>query len=143
MITVSELSDRCYFAELYFLNIRPIKSVSNNCSDSKVTEFCRSIRKRNAASTSAWALGENFSSETAWIRKLHLHWEGKRNPSSSQAKQLCKSYLYCNSSWVAQRLFGSFPILTLWWGNTGHSRSALACEGNGLSPPGKADERIK
>lgn len=64
-------------AELYYLNTSQIKSVSNSCSDSIVTEFHRSILKRNMASTSACALGENFSSDTGLNDEASPHFTGK------------------------------------------------------------------
>lgn len=64
-------------AELYFLNLRSIKSATNSSSNSIVTEFHRSILKRNMGSTAAWALGENFSSETDLNNEASPYLTGK------------------------------------------------------------------
>ena len=89
VIPVSELSHKYSMAELYFLNIRPKKSVSNSCSDSIVTEFHRSILKRNMASTGLgvpWALGENFSSETGLNNEASPYFTGKERGTLSLVK---------------------------------------------------------
>jgi len=94
------------------------------------------VYAKNRASTSAWALGEKFSSETGLNNEDSPHFTGKERGILPLVKpnNFAKVIAIANGSRVAQWLFRSFPILILWPVNTVHSQSALASEGMGFLP---------
>lgn len=73
VISVTELLHRYSMAEINFLNIKQIKSVSKSCSE----------RMKSGTSASDSEIGVIFRLE---------EWG---NPPTSQSKQLHRSYFYC------------------------------------------------
>lgn len=126
-------------AELYFLNLRSIKSATNSSSNSIVTEIHRSILKRNMGSTAAWALGENFSSETDLNNEASPYLTGKERGILPLVKpnSFVKVTPISNSTVATQQLSHSRVVVKE---PCVHSGSALAC---GLSSSDEADETTK